>query len=68
MKEKEPPPPNLDFQMDPEEEEMYFQVRGCGWGVGARVAGRLVPLRRRMHGGLSYRRQDEEADTRGLSA
>ncbi len=42
MKEKEPPPPNLDFQMDPEEEEMYFQVRrsgftaaavgGCGWG------------------------------------
>ncbi|KAG2486589.1 hypothetical protein HYH03_014759 [Edaphochlamys debaryana] len=25
LKEKEPPPPNLDFQMDPEEEEMFFQ-------------------------------------------
>ncbi|GIL86387.1 hypothetical protein Vretimale_11669 [Volvox reticuliferus] len=25
MKEREPPPPNLDFQMDPDDEEMYFQ-------------------------------------------
>ncbi|KXZ43883.1 hypothetical protein GPECTOR_78g71 [Gonium pectorale] len=25
MKEKEPPPPNLDIQMDPDDEEMYFQ-------------------------------------------
>eukprot|EP00199_Chlamydomonas_sp_CCMP681_P000248 CAMPEP_0119104450 /NCGR_PEP_ID=MMETSP1180-20130426/2658_1 /TAXON_ID=3052 ORGANISM="Chlamydomonas cf sp, Strain CCMP681" /NCGR_SAMPLE_ID=MMETSP1180 /ASSEMBLY_ACC=CAM_ASM_000741 /LENGTH=553 /DNA_ID=CAMNT_0007089215 /DNA_START=31 /DNA_END=1692 /DNA_ORIENTATION=- len=24
MKEKEPPPPNLDFQISPEEEEMFF--------------------------------------------
>ncbi|PNW86981.1 hypothetical protein CHLRE_02g103950v5 [Chlamydomonas reinhardtii] len=28
MKEKEPQPPNLDFEMDPEDEEMYFQEPG----------------------------------------
>lgn len=38
MKEKEPQPPNLDFEMDPEDEEMYFQVRQSGLGrEGAHV-------------------------------
>jgi hypothetical protein len=28
MKEREPPPPNLDFTVNPDDEEMYFKEPG----------------------------------------